>query len=388
MKKGFTALTTGILVALATTIPADGSTVLSGAAIPKYFAQISMSPTLASPALLLIDESTGEVVYEKDADSLRRPASVLKTFSAAAALEYLSPDLRYTTTLSSLGTPTAFLLTGNFDPWMTTSYADAQKYHRASISYFVNKVIAEVKKSSPSHTISLAYRGVYSQDVLAMQSALKLKGFTASVAAVSSGTVSANTGQEVASTTSPTVSDMLKFALTYSDNLVAERLARAAASAAGFGMNDVGVDQVIRAMLAKLGVAPTGMYIHDGSGYSKEDRLNARVIGNLLLAIRNDPRFAPLYEGLPISGVTGTLEFRYRTTAPQAVGLVRAKTGTLDGTVSLAGYVESGTHEYIFVGIADHIRVGDLATNEARTTLDQMLGKIAAPKIEQTMTTN
>ncbi len=387
MKKGFAALSATVLVVLATT-PADGSTLLSGAAIPKYFAQISMSPTLASPALLLIDESTGEVVYEKDADSLRRPASVLKTFSAAAALEYLSPDLRYTTKLFSGDSPTAFLLTGDFDPWMTTNYVDAQKYHRAWTSYFVNKVIAEIKKSSLSHSITLSYRGVYSQDVVAMQSALHLKGITATVLGVSSATVSANTGLEIASTTSPTVSDMLKFALTYSDNLVAERLARAAAGAAGFGMNDIGVDLVIRSTLAKLGVAATGMYIHDGSGYSKADRLNARVIGNLLLAVRNDPRFTPLYEGLPISGVSGTLETRYRTTAPQAVGLVRAKTGTLDGTVSLAGYVESGTHEYIFVGIADHIRVGDLPTNEARTTLDQMLGKIAAPKIEQAATTN
>ena len=144
MTKRWTAFSLAGLVLLATISPADGSTVLSGAAIPKYFAQISMSPTLANPALLLIDESTGAVVYEKDADALRRPASVLKMFSAAAALEYLSPDLRYTTKLSQGATATSFILTGNFDPWMTNSYSDAQKYHRAWISYLVNKTISSI----------------------------------------------------------------------------------------------------------------------------------------------------------------------------------------------------------------------------------------------------
>ena len=381
MTKRWTAFSLAGLVLLATISPADGSTVLSGAAIPKYFAQISMSPTLANPALLLIDESTGAVVYEKDADALRRPASVLKMFSAAAALEYLSPDLRYTTKLSQGATATSFILTGNFDPWMTNSYSDAQKYHRAWISYLVNKTISELQRNSTSHAVSISYHGVYSQDVLVMQAALHLKGINASIAEIPAAAADSNTGAEIASTLSPTGSDMLKFALTYSDNLVAERLARAAANAAGFGMNEVGVDQVIRATLDTLGVATTGMYIHDGSGYSKENRLNARLIGSFLVKIRNDPRFTSLYEGLPISGVTGTLEYRYRTTAPQAVGLVHAKTGTLDGTVSLAGYVESGTHEYVFVGIADHIRVGNLPTDQARTTLDQLVGKLAAPKV-------
>jgi len=264
---------------------------------------------------------------------------------------------------------------------MTNSYSDAQKYHRAWISYLVNKTISELHRNSTSHAVSISYHGVYSQDVLVMQAALHLKGINASIAEIPAAAADSNTGAEIASTLSPTVSDMLKFALTYSDNLVAERLARAAANAAGFGMNEVGVDQVIRATLDTLGVATTGMYIHDGSGYSKENRLNARLIGSFLVKIRNDPRFTSLYEGLPISGVTGTLEYRYRTTAPQAVGLVHAKTGTLDGTVSLAGYVESGTHEYVFVGIADHIRVGNLPTDQARTTLDQLVGKLAAPKV-------
>ena len=144
-------------------------------------------------------------------------------------------------------------------------------------------------------------------------------------------------------------------------------------------MDDAGVAQTIKKMLGDLQVNQSGLYIHDGSGLSKEDRVTAKLIADLLLKIRGDAKFAAVYEGLPVSGISGTLESRFINTAPQAVGLVHAKTGTLDGTVSLAGYVESGAHEYIFVAIADHIHKGQAATDQARNTLDRLLGKITAP---------
>jgi D-alanyl-D-alanine carboxypeptidase len=92
-----------------------------------------------------------------------------------------------------------------------------------------------------------------------------------------------------------------------------------------------------------------------------------------------NPTFVSIYEGFPVAGLTGTLEGRYFSTAPEAIGLVHAKTGTLDGTVSLAGYVDAGDREYIFVVIADRIPKGTLATTAARNTIDHLLGKIASP---------
>jgi D-alanyl-D-alanine carboxypeptidase/D-alanyl-D-alanine-endopeptidase (penicillin-binding protein 4) len=86
-----------------------------------------------------------------------------------------------------------------------------------------------------------------------------------------------------------------------------------------------------------------------------------------------------MIEGLPIGGETGTLSKRYIESAPQAVGLVKAKTGTLSGTVSLAGYVQSGDREYAFTIIADKIKRTTYASELARKTLDIYLGKIAAP---------
>ena len=107
--------------------------------------------------------------------------------------------------------------------------------------------------------------------------------------------------------------------------------------------------------------------------------MTAQQVGQLLLKIRSDSRFAPLIGGLPISGVTGTLRNRFIDTAPQAIGLVRAKTGTLNGTANLAGYVEAGDREYVFVIIADQLKRTSRAEKFARATVDRILGKIAAP---------
>jgi D-alanyl-D-alanine carboxypeptidase len=58
---------------------------------------------------------------------------------------------------------------------------------------------------------------------------------------------------------------------------------------------------------------------------------------------------------------------------------VRAKTGTLNGTTNLAGFVESGDHNYIFVVIADRHSKSYTVTKRVRATVDRILGKIAMP---------
>jgi len=368
------ALIAGVSAAMAT--PA-----IPVADISRVFAQISSSPTLAGPSMILIDRTSGEIVFQKDAMSLRKPASVLKLLSTSAALQYLDPNYKYVTRVSTGLNPRTLVISGNLDPWMTDSYFEATKYHRAWLSYLVNRSIADLKaeETTPLRNVSITYSGLYSKDVALLKHEFVAKAINAKFTEISANHVDSVLGREIASVTSPSVSEMVKFALTWSDNLLAERLARAASHAVGYPMNDAGVAQTIKKFLTDLQVDQSGLSIRDGSGLSKQDRVTAKLVADLLLKIRGDEKFAAVYEGLPISGISGTLESRFINTAPQAVGLVHAKTGTLDGTVSLAGYVESGTHEYIFVAIADHIRKGQAATDQARNTLDRLLGKITAP---------
>ena len=331
--------------------------------------------------MILIDRTSGEIVFQIDATSLRKPASVLKLLSTSAALQYLDPNYRYVTRVSKGPNARTLVISGNLDPWMTGSSLEASKYHRAWLPYLVNRSIAELKaeETTPLRNVSIEYSGLYSKDVALLKHFYLAKGVSAKFKEISANHVDSVSGQEIATVTSPSVSEMVKFALTWSDNLLAERLARAASHAVGYPMNDAGVAQTIKKLLNDLQVDQSGLYIRDGSGLSKQDRVTAKLIADLLLKIRGDEKFAAVYEGLPISGISGTLESRFINTAPQAIGLVRAKTGTLDGTVSLAGYVESGTREYIFVAIADHIRKGQAATDQARNTLDRLLGKLTAP---------
>jgi D-alanyl-D-alanine carboxypeptidase/D-alanyl-D-alanine-endopeptidase (penicillin-binding protein 4) len=80
-----------------------------------------------------------------------------------------------------------------------------------------------------------------------------------------------------------------------------------------------------------------------------------------------------------VAGKSGTLKKRFLTTAPNAVGLVHAKTGFINTTVSLAGYVTVGSKEYVFAVIADKLAPKWVARNRARETIDSMLGTIAQP---------
>ena len=103
------------------------------------------------------------------------------------------------------------------------------------------------------------------------------------------------------------------------------------------------------------------------------------TVSELLLKIRSEPKLKVVYDSLPISGESGTLIGRYHSTAPQAVGLVKAKTGSTRHTVSLAGFATSGEKEYIFVVIADHVGRTKRMQNAARSAIDRMLGTITKP---------
>jgi D-alanyl-D-alanine carboxypeptidase/D-alanyl-D-alanine-endopeptidase (penicillin-binding protein 4) len=75
----------------------------------------------------------------------------------------------------------------------------------------------------------------------------------------------------------------------------------------------------------------------DGSGLSRQNRVTARLISELLAAM-GEHRYAKVYrESLPIGGVDGTLKKRLGAVK----GRVWAKTGTIGGVRSLSGYAET-----------------------------------------------
>lgn len=374
----------GILACLIFAIPhfsLASTSALDPTNVAGIFERLTAGSALANPSVVVMDQLTGAVVYEKNANSLRKPASVLKLYSATAALTYLQPTQRFTTSTWIGVEPKSLVIQGALDPWMSVSDPVAKKMGRTSIPRIEYNSLSALKESNPGsiRNSTIYYSDLYSQEVATIKAFFIKHGVRAVMKEVSSTQAIELSSEPILSSQSPELQEMLAFALTWSDNLLTERIARLAAHAAGHPLNDEGVARTFNEVLAGLGVDNKGIVIKDASGLSRDNRVTATQVGQLLLKIRSDSRFAPLIGGLPIGGVTGTLRHRFIDTAPQAIGLVRAKTGTLNGTANLAGYVEAGDREYVFVIIADQLKRTSRAEKFARATVDRILGKIASP---------
>ena len=362
---------------------APAGAALAPESIPAAFDELLKVPTLSNPAMIVIDGTTGQVIYEKNIYSQRKPASVMKVLAASVTLEYLDPQSIFNTTISIVPTDKTVVIRGSLDPWISLDHTVARKMNRASLPYIGFNTLSAVKKANGGSlkNYTILYSNLYSQDVANLKAFWLKRGFKPTFKAVSDEETLVAEGELVASENSPPVIEILDWMMLWSDNLLAERLARLSARAAGYSLDIKGVNTIYRSLLAHLEIDDSKLIVADASGLSKKNRVTAKLIGELLYKIRKEEKFAHLYDSLPIGGVSGTLRNRFITTAPSAVGLVHAKTGTLNGTATLAGYVQSTDREYVFVTIADDIALGNSALNKARAAIDRVLGRIAAPNI-------
>ena len=370
-----------LLATILSILPAQA--VLGPESIPAAFDELLKNQTLSNPAMIVIDGTTGQVIYEKNVYSQRKPASVMKILAGAATLEYLDPQATFNTTVTVNAESKQVIIRGSLDPWISLDHTTARKMGRASLPYMGFSTLSAVKEFNGGSlkNYSVIYSNLYSQDVANLKAFWAKRGFKPMMKSVSDDEAFMALGEQIASENSPTVASILDWTLLWSDNLLAERLARLSAKAAGYSMDVKGVDKVFRTILAHFEIDSSKLVVADASGLSKQNKITAKMMGELLFKIRKEEKFSLIYAGLPVGGVSGTLRNRFITTAPSAVGLVRAKTGTLNGTATLAGYVQSTDREYVFVTLADEIAKGNSALNKARAAIDRVLGRIAAPNI-------
>lgn len=361
--------------------PADAA--LGPDSIPAVFDELLKVPTLSNPAMIVIDGTTGQIIYEKNIFSQRKPASVMKVLAGAVTLEYLDPQSVFNTTINIAPEGKTVVIRGSHDPWISLDHNVARKMKRASLPYLGFNTLSAIKKANGGSlkNYKVIYSNLYSKDVANLKAFWAKRGFKPVFKQVTDDEAFLAQGNLVVSENSPTVKEILDFMMLWSDNLLADRLAGLAARAAGYSPNIKGIETIFRTLLIQLEIDDSKLVVADASGLSKKNKITAKLMGELLYKIRKDEGYALLYESLPIGGVSGTLQDRFTTTAPSAVGLVRAKTGTLNGTATLAGYVQSTDREYVFVTLADDIAKGNAALNKARAAIDRVLGRIAAPNI-------
>jgi D-alanyl-D-alanine carboxypeptidase/D-alanyl-D-alanine-endopeptidase (penicillin-binding protein 4) len=150
----------------------------------------------------------------------------------------------------------------------------------------------------------------------------------------------------------PILTDMGKF----SNNFMAEMVLRTLGVEATAGpAGSAAGTAVMRDVLRQLGADPAQAVIMDGSGLSRLNLLTPRHLAAVLRAM--DRRFdarAEFAAGFGLLGVDGTVQRRYADSP--ASRKVRAKTGSLNGVRSLAGYAEGPRGEALaFVVFMNHV---------------------------------
>ena len=155
--------------------------------------------------------------------------------------------------------------------------------------------------------------------------------------------------------TARSIADITEEMLKHSDNGLAQALANESVRVSGSSWQSL-----VSATLLARGIDPTGVVLRDGSGISRLNRLSPAVVGALLTSVIRagsaDPAWG-LLTGLPVAGWDGTLTSRFSTSSSTAgQGLVRAKTGTLTGVISLAGLTPTANGDLlVFVFMADRV---------------------------------
>ncbi len=131
--------------------------------------------------------------------------------------------------------------------------------------------------------------------------------------------------------------------------------------------------EAMRAVLAGAGLPRTGYDFSDGSGMSTYNRVSPRAAVALLRWGAKQPWGADWRASLPVGGVDGTLKRRFAGT-PLA-GQIFAKTGTLNATNGLSGYLRAASgRELTFAIFANDVPDG----TSALAAMDAALAAVAA----------
>ena len=170
--------------------------------------------------------------------------------------------------------------------------------------------------------------------------------------------------------------DVLMPMMKESDNLYAEALFfQIAASQSARPAKASHARQLVKRELSKAGVTGVPYRIADGSGLSLYNYITPELMTKLLIyAYRNTKIFMQLYPTLPVSGQDGTL--KKRMTEPSTNGKVKAKTGTVTGISSLAGYLTAANNHVLAFCIFNQ---GVLKSADGRVFQDKVCAALCEP---------
>jgi D-alanyl-D-alanine carboxypeptidase/D-alanyl-D-alanine-endopeptidase (penicillin-binding protein 4) len=366
----------------------DSAPVPTSAGLAATLAPLVANPDLGALTGRVTDAMTGRELWAQGAGVPMQPASTNKVLTAAAALLTLDRDARLETTvvapdqtassglvvLKGGGDPTLSAAPKNVDTWYRGAARISDLADQVRRSGIVPKVVQVDASAYSGPTLARGWDplDIDGGDIAPMEAVMLDGGRTQPVSVdsarsktpaldagralavalgVNPATVTVRptpvTGDQIASVQSPPLIERLRQMMSESDNVMAESTGREVAAEVGKPQSFDGGAAAVLGQLSKAGIDTGGATLVDSSGLSVDDRLTAETLDEVVNAAAADATLdanhdlRPLVDLLPIAGGSGTLSNRFLDTdaGRDAVGLLRAKTGSLTGTNALAGFV-------------------------------------------------
>jgi serine-type D-Ala-D-Ala carboxypeptidase/endopeptidase (penicillin-binding protein 4) len=407
-------------------LPATGAAP-SPAGLAKQVAPLLADPALRGDAIAMVvaDPRSGTILLNQRGATGVSPASTAKLAVAVAALHTLGSAHQFSTRVVRYGA-NQLVLVGGGDPTLAGPHAvgvhdpgfpaparlsdlaaqtasalkargiasvhldyDASLFTGAATApgwkptYITEGDVApvsalEVDEGSPD--LAKPARSPDPARLAASEFAALLSADGVQVAATLASTKAEAGAEALASVSSPPLSALVQRMLGRSDNDIAEALARQVAIATGRPATFAGGAAAVQTVVASLGVPAAGFAMLDGSGLSRTDRVRTTALVQLIDLVLGGvhPELGSILQALPVAGFSGTLADRYTSPpASAAAGRVWAKTGTLDGVVALAGYLDDASGRILsFAVIAN--AVADNATTVTESAIDRLTAGVAS----------
>lgn len=350
-----------------------GLSSLSAQTIGKQIDRLLADTLLADSevGVMVYDLTAQEVLYAYQAEKLYRPASVMKVLTAVTAMDRLGDEAQMTTELYYTGTlsPDSILkgdlyAVGGFDP--TLSKKDvrlfAQNVREAGIKHVEGGIIGNVSikdslkwgagwcwddEMPPLYPLLCEQTDSFHLYLLHY---LAEQGVTVSDSVMRFVVAAPDSIMTRIAVLERPLDLLFDRMMKKSDNLYAEAVFYHLAAHGHHpyaGLEEA--REVMDSLIKVLGYKPERYNIADGSGLSLYNYLSPELLVSLLeYAYQNPSIYKKLKQSLPVSGVDGTL--RNRMKRGNAYRRVYAKTGTLTGVCSLAGYADAlNGHTLAFV---------------------------------------